>query len=258
MNWQNQSLLAAAICITLITSNSTRTYGEAPLNSDQALAVLTEGNKRFVEGHCEHPHLTKELRHKLASGQHPFVTIMTCADSRVPVELLFDQGIGDTFVIRVAGNVSDIDEIGSIEYGVCHLHTPLLVIMGHTRCGAVTAVFNQEELHGCIPSLVDNITPAVISAKENEHGESQDQLIMEAIKSNVWNSIKDLLKGSPEILQLAKEGAVKIVGAIYDIDSGVVSWLGEHPQKATLLHNLEQTFIEAVPSSNETLIADVH
>jgi carbonic anhydrase len=119
-------------------------------------------------------------------------------------------------------------------------------------------VFNQEELHGCIPSLVDNITPAVISAKENEHGESQDQLIMEAIKSNVWNSIKDLLKGSPEILQLAKEGAVKIVGAIYDIDSGVVSWLGEHPQKATLLHNLEQTFIEAVPSSNETLIADVH
>jgi len=130
--------------------------------------------------------------------------------------------------------------------------------MGHTRCGAVIAVFNQEELHGCIPSLVDNITPAVISAKENEHGESQDQLIMEAIKSNVWNSIKDLLKGSPEILQLAKEGAVKIVGAIYDIDSGVVSWLGEHPQKATLLHNLEQTFIEAVPSSNETLIADVH
>jgi carbonic anhydrase len=183
---------------------------------------------------------------------------MTCADSRVPVELLFDQGIGDTFVIRVAGNVSDIDEIGSIEYGVCHLHTPLLVIMGHTRCGAVTAVFNQEELHGCIPSLVDNITPAVVSAKENEHGESQDQLIMEAIKSNVWNSIKDLLKGSPEVLQLAKEGAVKIVGAIYDIDSGVVSWLGEHPQKATLLHNLEQTFIEAVPSSNETLIADVH
>jgi carbonic anhydrase len=258
MNWHNQSLLAAAICITLITGNFMRTYGEAPLNSDQALAVLTEGNKRFVEGHCEHPHLTKELRHKLASGQHPFVTIMTCADSRVPVELLFDQGIGDTFVIRVAGNVSDIDEIGSIEYGVCHLHTPLLVIMGHTRCGAVTAVFNQEELHGCIPSLVDNITPAVVSAKENEHGESQDQLIMEAIKSNVWNSIKDLLKGSPEVLQLAKEGAVKIVGAIYDIDSGVVSWLGEHPQKATLLHNLEQTFIEAVPSSNETLIADVH
>jgi carbonic anhydrase len=138
------------------------------------------------------------------------------------------------------------------------LHTPLMAIMGHTRCGALTAVFNQEELQGCFPSLVDNITPAVITAKENEHGESQDQWLMEAIKSNVRNSIKDLLKGSPEVLQLAKEGAVKIVGAIYAIDSGVVSWLGEHPQKATLLHNLEQTFIELLPSSNETLIADAH
>ena len=117
--------------------------------ADEALALLTQGNQRWVDGTTTNPSTDAERREALAeNGQHPFVTILTCADSRIPVERVFDRGVGELFVVRVAGNVAGSSETGTIEYGVGHLKTRLLVVMGHTKCGAVAAACSGAELHG--------------------------------------------------------------------------------------------------------------
>lgn len=204
--------------------------------ADEALQTLKEGNKRFVENSRVYSHqdeATRTLTNE--KGQHPFATIIGCSDSRVPIEHVFDVGIGDVFIIRVAGNVVDIDEAGSIEYGVDHLHTPLFVVFGHSSCGAVTAVVQDAELHGNIPKLVDNITPAVNKAKEKHGDEFSNVLLESAIENNVWQSIEDLLKISPISAELVKEGELKIVGAVYHMDDGHVQWLGEHPRQSDFL-----------------------
>ena len=138
-------------------------------NVEEALDLLKKGNERFVSGTSIHPNTSSErliLAGKEDQGKYAYATVITCSDSRVPVELLFDTGVMDTFVIRVAGNVVDVDEAGSIEYGLAHVKTPVLVVLGHTQCGAVTAV--THAIHGTghplernIPQLVDNIEPAV-------------------------------------------------------------------------------------------------
>jgi len=128
------------------------------MSADEAIKVLKEGNSRCMSGAPKHPNQDQECRLLTATmGQRPYATVLSCSDSRVPVEILFDTGIGDLFVIRIAGNVADVDEVGTIEYGVDHLGTPVLVVLGHTRCGAVTAVAQGAKLHGSIPQLVDNI-----------------------------------------------------------------------------------------------------
>src|SRR5207237_5372942 len=111
----------------------------APLTPDQALSRLVAGNQRFVAHKPTHPHEDLARRHDLAGSQHPFAVVLSCSDSRLPPELVFDQGLGDLFVIRVAGNITDAAVIGSIEYAVEHLHAPLIVVLGHEKCGAVTA-----------------------------------------------------------------------------------------------------------------------
>ncbi|MFP5212513.1 MAG: carbonic anhydrase, partial [Acidobacteriota bacterium] len=168
-----------------------------------------------------------------SEGQHPFVTILSCSDSRVPLEIIFDRGIGDLFIIRVAGNVTDVDEAGSIEYGVDHLGTPLLVVLGHTKCGAVTAVAQGAEVHGNIAPLVENIKPAVAKAKAK--GATGDALVAEAIQNNVYQSIEDLLKSSEAVRMRVRDGKLQIVGAMYDISTGAVTWMGEHPEQKQLL-----------------------
>ena len=165
---------------------------------DQALQRLEQGNARFVAGESTHENTGADRMAETAkNGQHPFATVITCSDSRVPVARVFDQGIGDLFVIRVAGNVSDVDEVGSIEYGVDHLGTPVMVVLGHTNCGAVTAVVTNAELHGSIPPLVDNIKPAVEQARKNHPHLQGKALVPEAVKANVWQSIDDLFKTRP-------------------------------------------------------------
>ena len=202
-------------------------------SANEALNNLAEGNARFVAGKPKHPNQDATRRTAVATGQNPFATVLSCSDSRVPVEVLFDQGIGDTFVVRVAGNVSDVDEIGSIEYGVGHLNTPLLVIMGHTSCGAVKAVTEGAQVHGSIPKLVDNIGPAV--AKARQSGLTGPALVAEGVKWNVWTSIDDVFKNSSEVRQLVSSGKLTVVGAVYELDSGKVNWLGAHPEQARLL-----------------------
>jgi carbonic anhydrase len=194
-----------------------------PVSPEQALQMLTEGNLRFALGQPAHPNTSFSRRLVTTTdGQAPFATVIACSDSRVPVEILFDQGVGDLFVIKVAGNVADTDEIGSAEYGVDHLGTPVLMVLGHTYCGAVTAVTTGAEVHGSIPQLVDNIVPAVEKAKHAHPEAETPALINAAIEENVWQAIDDIMSKSHAIAERAAAGKVVLVGAIYDILTGKV------------------------------------
>jgi carbonic anhydrase len=203
---------------------------------EQVLAALKDGNARFVEVRAKAPHRDAERRTETAkNGQRPNATVIACSDSREPVEILFDQGIGDLFVIRVAGNVANTDEIGSAEYGCEHLGTPLLLVLGHTECGAVTAVVTHADVHGSIPALIAPIKPAVDKAQK-EHPELKGkELVPAAIDANVFQSIQDLLKCSAMLRQLVKDGKLRMEGAVYDIATGQIKWLGAHPQQKALL-----------------------
>jgi len=202
---------------------------------ERAIAILKEGNTRFVAGKALHPH--SDIKRLLLAGNadqgdYAYATVLTCSDSRVPVEAIFDAGVMDIFVIRVAGNVCNVDEIGSIEYGLAHVRTPVLVVLGHTKCGAVTAV--NHAFHGkChrlernIPPLIKNIKPAVQRAASKYSGIKGDDLIPHAIVENVWQSIEDLFMNSPATRELVKSRKAKVVGAIYDVATGQVRWMPE-------------------------------
>lgn len=207
--------------------------GESAVTPDHALKNLKEGNTRYQAGKSQHPRQDAKRRAETVSGgQHPFAIILSCADSREPVELLFDQGVGDLFVVRVAGNVADVDELGTMEYGADHLGSPLIVVLGHTKCGAVTAVVNGEHVHGNIPQLVDNIIPAAKKVKDK--GFTGDSAIPEAIKANVMQSIEDTFMNSEILRGRVAAGKLKIVGGVYDLEKGAIEWLGEHPDQAKL------------------------
>ena len=201
---------------------------------DAAMMLLKEGNVRFASGKSQHPNLEADRRTStVAHGQEPFATILACSDSRDPVELLFDRGVGDLFVIRVAGNVAGPSELASIEYGVGHLHTSLLVVMGHTKCGAVTAAVKDAQVHGHISALIQRIKPAAERAKQETS--SPEELVPAAIRANVWQTITDTLKQSSAVRGLVVAGKLQILGAVYDLETGKVTWLGMHPGQDELL-----------------------
>ena len=206
---------------------------KAKPSPDEVIKMLKAGNQRFVGGKSSHPHMNAArlvLAGKENQGDHAYATVITCSDSRVPVELLFDAGVMDIFVIRIAGNVCDTDEVGSIEYGLAHVHTPVLVVLGHTQCGAVTAV--THAIHGKghalernIPPLVDNIEYAVHKAMRLHPDVKGDDIIPHAIEENVWEGIRSLFMRSPSTRELVKAGKTKVVGAIYDVSTGKINWL---------------------------------
>jgi carbonic anhydrase len=213
---------------------------DAPLaeihTAAEAMQALQEGNARWVSGSVIDPNIDTSRRSRLAAeGQKPFVTVLTCADSRMPVERVFDRGVGEIFVIRVAGAVAGTHETGTIEYGVGHLKTPLVVVMGHTKCGAVAAAASNAELHGNVAQLVAEIGPAVDRARRNNPDADEKQLASLAVRENVWQSIFDLFKNSPELRTAAGKGEVKVVGAVCDIATGKVEWMGEHPWQTELI-----------------------
>jgi len=206
-----------------------------------ALQQLKDGNARFaagkpIHGNADAARIT--LADKEDQGKYAFATVLSCSDSRVPVELLFDVGIMDIFVVRDAGNVAGPDATGSVEYGVCHVHTPVLVVLGHTKCGAVTTVTRMVngqsvKLEANIPLLVGGIVPVVkrtMCAHCELHG---DALIPFATEENVWQSISDLFRKSPAVREMVRDGHLKVVGAIYDLSQGKVRWLPE--EKVTSL-----------------------
>ncbi len=203
---------------------------------DVAIKWLEDGNARFVSGKAIHPHQDADWRKETVDkGQHPYATIVSCSDSRVPVEVVFDEGIGELFIIRVAGNVCAVNEIGSAEYGVDHLGTQLVVVLGHSHCGAVTAVATEAAVHGNIAQLVAPIKPAVEQAKKEHPDLKGKDLVPAAVEANVWQGIENVLTNSEIIRQHVKAGTAKIVGAIYDLETGRVAWLGTHPRQAELL-----------------------
>lgn len=227
-----KNVVSACCLVTLAAAPALAT----DMSIDDALKKLKDGNTRFVNGKSQHPHTdTARLIQagKEDQGDHAYATVITCSDSRVPVERIFDAGIMDLFIIRVAGNVIDTDEAGSIEYGLAHVNTPVFVVLGHTQCGAVTAVTNEVQGHGHalelnIPPLVDNIEPAVKRAMEQHPklAKSHD-IIPYAIKENVWQGVTDLFMRSASTRQLVKDGKAKVVGAIYDVGTGKIEWLDE-------------------------------
>ncbi|MBF0135651.1 MAG: carbonic anhydrase [Magnetococcus sp. DMHC-1] len=218
----------AALSVSAMLPRRSQALSDNPNKTtlDQAMRYLREGNRRFAKRTMDRPNQTLARQSDVfIDGQHPFATIISCSDSRVPVELIFDRGIGDLFVIRIAGNVADTDEIATCEYGVGHLGTPLIVVLGHTKCGAVTAVVKKDHVGGKIPQLVDNIVPAVERSRAKNLRGGTDALILDAIKENVRQAITDIFNGSEELTHLAHQGKMAAVGGVYNLETGEVEWL---------------------------------
>lgn len=199
-----------------------------PQNADEALKALMEGNKRFVSEQKKGPRRTIERVKKVASGQNPFVAILACADSRVAPEIIFDQGIGDLFVVRVAGNIVNPTNYGiqgSLEFGVLALGAPLIMVLSHSECGAVagsiSALQKGTEFPGSINDIVQTIQPAVKKA-EGEKGD----LLHNATIANVQMGVEKLKNSDPVISDLVKKGKIKVVGANYDLETGEVTLVG--------------------------------
>jgi len=195
-----------------------------PATPDEALKKLMAGNKRFVDSVKKNPRRTVEVRKELVEGQWPFATILACADARVPPEVIFDQGLGDLFVVRVAGNFvnpSNYAVLGSLEYGVLVLGSSVLMVLGHSNCGAVTGAINVvqkgTEYPGSINEIVNSIGPAVVEAK----GETGD-LLENSIVSNIQLQVDKLIGSVPILGDKVREGKLKIVGGNYDLYTGEV------------------------------------
>jgi carbonic anhydrase len=193
--------------------------------ADDALQRLKEGNARFVAGTARFPTVQKEILADLAKGQHPYATILSCSDSRVPPELIFDAGFGELFIIRVAGNVLSPEIAGSLQYAGRHLRTPLFVVLGHTNCGAVAAAI-ETRLHGTrqhsrIQLLVECVLPGL---RDLDPQLTPEAMLAQAVEANVRWTMRQILE-SPEGRERQVEGRVKLVGAIYEIETGLVRFL---------------------------------
>jgi len=189
------------------------------VGADVALARLHDGNQRFVAGTPIPDKHLAQRRAELVNDQSPFAIIVSCSDSRVGPEVVFDLGLGDLFVVRTAGHVVDDVGLGSIEYAARHLHTPCIVVLGHQRCGAVTAAV-AGEAHGHIQALVEAIRPAV-EATRGQPGDAVDN----AVRASVRRVVAMLQKSEPTLSGLVKAGTLKVVGAVYNLETGRVEWL---------------------------------
>ena len=221
------SSLTTACAVTLTTVMGVAPAGAAPNEiptADAALAKLMEGNARFVSGDMQHPNLSAERRAELAKGQAPYAVIVSCSDSRVPPELVFDAGPGDLFVIRVAGNIVGDDAQASIEYAVGVLKTPLVLVMGHESCGAVGAAVKTQtegtEFPGSIHDLVETIRPSVETAMERAEG---DELLEAAIEDNAERVVHEVSDSKPFLDQAIAESGVQVLAGRYDLDTGEVT-----------------------------------
>ncbi|MEH2012374.1 carbonic anhydrase [Nostoc sp.] len=187
------------------------------ITPDKALQELLDGNERFANKKRRNPHQTYSRLVEVAKGQKPFASILSCADSRVPSEIVFDQGLGDLFVCRVAGNIATREEIGSLEFGSLVLGSKVIIVVGHERCGAVDATIKGAQVPGQIGSLLEAIRPSVESTKE----QSGDK-VENACKANILSQIKKL-KSSSVLSKLIDEEKLIIVGGYYDLDTGRIS-----------------------------------
>jgi len=197
----------------------------------EALQLLRDGNRRFVTNVRSHDSLASEARRtEVAAGQEPFAIILGCSDSRVPAEIVFDQGLGDLFVIRVAGNIVAPSQVGSVEFAAERYGTRLVVVLGHSQCGAILATIDElkrptinqsRNLH----SIVDRVRPAVEPLLHAELRQHPDELVRHAVRANVRSSVSHLRHGSQILEQLIEKDNLVVVGAEYSLETGVVDFL---------------------------------
>ena len=213
-------LLIAMVTVSIATTKAVIAAVQAPtMSAAEALKLLLEGNQRFIEGKLEHPNQSVERRTEVAKGQHPFAAVLACSDSRTAPEIIFDRGLGDLFVARVAGNVADQVVIESLDYSVKHLGVRLVMILGHNRCGAVTAAVAGHEEEGDVGPMLTELRPAVEASK----GMPGDP-VENAVRENVKLVMKKLAT-SQELSAMVKSGELKIVGGVYDLDTGKIEML---------------------------------
>jgi carbonic anhydrase len=216
-----RSLMLLAIAALLVTTTRAvfAKVAEPTMSAAQALQLLLEGNQRFVAGKLEHPNQTPARRAEVAKGQHPFASVLACSDSRTPPEIIFDRGLGDIFTVRVAGNVADKVVIESLDYSVKHLGVRLVMVLGHRRCGAVIAAVAGHEEEGDVGPMLSELRPAVAASKS-----MAGDPVENAVRENVELVMKNLAT-SGELSAMVKSGELKIVGGIYDLDTGTIEML---------------------------------
>jgi len=209
------------------------------INAVEALTRLREGNRRFVTGQSSTAALSRSAREALVAGQEPFAIILGCSDSRVPAELVFDQSFGDLFVIRVAGNIVAPSQVGSVEFAASRFGTRLVVVMGHSQCGAITATL--EELQGRatsqsrnLRSIVERVRPSVETLLNGSRDIDPDALIRGAVRANVRASVNHLRHGSELLERLIPEIGLLVVGAEYSLETGVVDFFENIPDAAEI------------------------
>ncbi|MCX7423953.1 MAG: carbonic anhydrase [Planctomycetia bacterium] len=217
--WFGMSLgaIAAGVWCSTTANRVTASAAEAtrnPESPDEALAILREGNQRFVAGKSLSIHRDLERVKEVAPKQTPFAAFLGCADSRVPIEIVFDQGFGDLFVTRIAGNVATSENIGSLEFGTLVLGAKVLYVLGHTNCGAVSATVQGTEVPGQISGLFQHIRPAVRAAKGN---------LAKSVEENVRLQASVLSESSPVLARLIREKKLIVTGGVYDLQTGIVS-----------------------------------
>lgn len=214
-------MLLAIAALSITTTRAVIAAVHKPaISAEQALKLLLEGNQRFVAGKLEHPNQTPARRAEVAKGQAPFAAVLACSDSRTPPEIIFDRGLGDIFTVRVAGNVADQVVIESLDYSVKHLGVRVVMVLGHRRCGAViAAVEGHEENDEDIGPMLKELKPAV-EATRGMKGDPVENAVHENVKLVMKN-----LAASQELSAMVKSGELKIVGGIYDLDTGTIEML---------------------------------
>ncbi len=221
MNRINRTALMAVLVLASSLLCQRDSFAEERLSSkpDEALQLLLDGNQRFTAGESVHPGQSGERRSETANGQKPVAAVLSCADSRVPPEVIFDQGLGDIFTVRVAGHVLDNTSLGSLEYAVEHLGVSLIVVLGHERCGAVGAALTAKHLPGHLVALTERIKPAIEKVRTSKSGEPD---VESCVHEHSKLVAEELRKAPPVISSMVQAGKVKVVSGRYDLDTGVV------------------------------------
>lgn len=193
-----------------------------------AIGLLQQGNARFAEGRMQYPHLDEQTRLKtLREGQRPLAAVLACSDSRVPVVRIFDQGIGDLFLVANAGNLVTDATVGSLELGVVNFDIPLLVVLGHTNCGAVRMAMTDDLMDGKIPYVITRIRPAVKAAMLDIPQLAGEALYFEVTRTNILLAAKSLVEASVHFRDRIADGRLKVVPALYYLETGRVEWLDD-------------------------------
>jgi carbonic anhydrase len=216
--------VVSLLCVSQFAAAAEPEHPEQPsVTPSEALSKLKEGNQRYVAGNLQHPGQTTERRMELAKSQHPFAAILSCSDSRVPPEIVFDQGLGDLFIVRVAGNVINDEGLGSIEYAVNHLGVRLIVVLGHQSCGAVDAAMKTIAAKGKAPGHIQSL---VMALKPVVHSTPKGDLDT-MIKANVKHVVDALRSSTPILKGKVDSGDVQVTGGYYSLDTGAVTFLNE-------------------------------